>query len=188
MSEDAAEVIVAELPEPEEPTLAPPPRQKPVVGKTRPTKPTKMQISKDALLGVKNYSQTRKMVQAILGIFGRVWHDNGKNVRIGLEIGDEKAVVGEGDSFSDAMNNTFVKAIEGKARIEKEIEELKAKEMEEARVAAEKLMTATPEELGEAARAAVEVKNENEKEEATIVEQETNASAAPSVDVAVGAE
>lgn len=101
-------------------------------GKLPPTKRPKREITKDVLLSVKNYSQTRKLVQMILGVFGRVWHDHGKNVRIGMSVHGEKAIIGEGDDFRDAMNNTFVRAIEGKQRQEKELAELQAKELAEA--------------------------------------------------------
>lgn len=80
--------------------------------------------------GIWNYSQTRKAVQRILAIKGviprfvRIWHDNGKNVRIGVEASGRKYILGGGDSFQDAFEKTFVAPLEArmKAKMEAELE------------------------------------------------------------------
>lgn len=58
------------------------------------------------------YSSTRRAVQRTLGMFGRVWHDNGRNVKIGMSKHGDKVELAWGDSFQEAFESLFLKPLE----------------------------------------------------------------------------
>lgn len=79
-----------------------------------------------------SYSATRDIVQQIMGPLARVRHKQGKDVTFSLEKGDKKIPFGWGDTFFDAVVNTFVKPVRHRKLMAAELEKLKAKELEAA--------------------------------------------------------
>lgn len=67
-----------------------------------------------------NYSKTLKLVRHILAhrnilpTFVRIWHKEGKDVRIGLSKGKGRTVLSAGGSFQEAFDNLFVRPMKAK--------------------------------------------------------------------------
>jgi len=68
-----------------------------------------------------NYRQTLRLVREILqqskNILPphvRIWHDNGTNVRIGMQKGDKKVLLGGGETFQKAFENVFLNPLKAR--------------------------------------------------------------------------
>jgi hypothetical protein len=72
-----------------------------------------------------NYSTTRDVAVKMLGPHARVWHRAGEPVRIGLEHGARRVILGEGATFLAAVEASFLEPL-------RQLEELRRLEAEAA--------------------------------------------------------
>lgn len=82
-----------------------------------------------------NVSRVQDVARTMLGPHARVWHYEGQPVRIGLEHGAKKIVLGEGATYLDAVMAAFVEPV-------KKLERLRELEAEAARAPAAPLAVA----------------------------------------------
>jgi hypothetical protein len=88
--------------------------------------------------------------KGIIGPLVRIWHEDGKNVRIGMQKGDKKLVLGAGSSFQDAFERIFVTPVKARE------EAMEAAQAELAREGVKEITKLTEEAGGYAAEEARE--------------------------------
>ena len=108
-------------PPPEDDALTPGPRQELLRDTLIPTAPTPKAETPPDSEGTKwTYSSTRKLAQWILGqkgvlpAFVRVTHRKGQPVQIVMQKGANRIVLGSGQTFQQAFENTFLAPLKAK--------------------------------------------------------------------------